>query len=84
MLFRSADVKLSDEGSKIRLADVDPDFHGPYKSEKDAQKHLDQQSASISDLQKKLYAERKHSLLIVLQGIDAAGKDGCFLRESAA
>ena len=63
-------------GSKIRLADVDPDFHGPYKSEKDAQKHLDQQSASISDLQKKLYAERKHSLLIVLQGIDAAGKDG--------
>ncbi|WP_278941588.1 polyphosphate kinase 2 family protein [Pseudomonas helleri] len=63
-------------GSKIRLADVDPDFHGSYKSEKDAQKHLDQQSASISDLQKKLYAERKHSLLIVLQGIDAAGKDG--------
>lgn len=30
----------------------------------------------LSDLQHLLYAEGKHSLLIVLQGLDAAGKDG--------
>ena len=30
----------------------------------------------IGDLQNKLYAEKKHSLLVVLQGMDASGKDG--------
>jgi len=30
----------------------------------------------ISELQKVLYAESKHSLLLILQGIDASGKDG--------
>ena len=30
----------------------------------------------IGDLQHKIYAEGKHSLLIVLQGMDASGKDG--------
>jgi PPK2 family polyphosphate:nucleotide phosphotransferase len=32
--------------------------------------------ARITHLQYMLYAEKKHALLIVLQGIDAAGKDG--------
>ena len=32
--------------------------------------------AQIKDLQKVLYAENKRSLLIVLQGVDASGKDG--------
>ena len=30
----------------------------------------------LEDLQERLYAEAKRGLLIVLQGIDAAGKDG--------
>ena len=30
----------------------------------------------IGELQNKLYAEKKNSLLIVLQGMDASGKDG--------
>jgi PPK2 family polyphosphate:nucleotide phosphotransferase len=30
----------------------------------------------IGDLQYKMYAEKKHSILIVLQGLDASGKDG--------
>ena len=29
----------------------------------------------IGDLQNMLYAERKHSLLVVLQGMDSSGKD---------
>ena len=32
--------------------------------------------ASLSSLQERLWAEAKHPVLIVLQGIDAAGKDG--------
>ncbi len=30
----------------------------------------------LDELQNLLYAENKHSVLIVLQGMDAAGKDG--------
>ena len=30
----------------------------------------------LDELQNRLYAERKHSLLVVLQGLDASGKDG--------
>ncbi|MDQ6757789.1 MAG: polyphosphate kinase, partial [Bacteroidota bacterium] len=30
----------------------------------------------LDDLQNLLYAENKHSLLIVIQGMDASGKDG--------
>jgi PPK2 family polyphosphate:nucleotide phosphotransferase len=63
-------------GSKILLSDRDPNYRGNYKSEKDVQKQLDEQSASITQLQRKLYADQQHSLLIILQGIDAAGKDG--------
>ena len=33
-------------------------------------------SARLADLQERLYAERKRRVLVVLQGIDAAGKDG--------
>lgn len=63
-------------GTHVQLSKVDADFHGDYKSEKEALKALNETEARITDLQKMMYGERKHSLLIVLQGIDAAGKDG--------
>jgi PPK2 family polyphosphate:nucleotide phosphotransferase len=62
-------------GSKVRLADVDPNAtHGFEKqgSAPELQKGL----ARLTDLQDRLWAEQKHPVLIVLQGIDAAGKDG--------
>jgi polyphosphate kinase 2 (PPK2 family) len=37
---------------------------------------LDRNRSRITALQRKLYADRRHSLLVVLQGIDGAGKDG--------
>lgn len=63
-------------GTRIRLADVNASFHGKHESEKEANKTIKENREHISELQKKLYGEKKHSLLIVLQGIDAAGKDG--------
>ncbi|MBA2381209.1 MAG: polyphosphate kinase 2 family protein [Chloroflexi bacterium] len=62
-------------GSRIRLADVDPnETHGRDKetAARTLQKGLDR----LTDLQDRLWAEQKHPVLIVLQGIDAAGKDG--------
>jgi PPK2 family polyphosphate:nucleotide phosphotransferase len=63
-------------GSRVKLADIDPGFHGKHLSEKDVMAELQSNLARITDLQRKLYASRDHSLLIVLQGIDGAGKDG--------
>lgn len=60
---------------KINLNDIDPaDTHG-YKKE-DVPDLLAKNVERLSVLQYLLYAEGKRSLLIVLQGIDAAGKDG--------
>lgn len=63
-------------GSTVKLHRIDPADHAHYASEEDAAKHLAHHRQRITDLQRTLYADRGHSLLIVLQGIDGAGKDG--------
>jgi len=63
-------------GEAVRLADTDPDDTGPYRNKEQAKEELDRQRDRIYDLQERLYAEQKQSLLIVLQAIDTGGKDG--------
>ncbi|BAF90086.1 polyphosphate kinase 2 family protein [Azorhizobium caulinodans] len=67
---------LAKPGAPFRLADCDAGFHNAFSSRSEAQPEIDAQLKRMGNLQEKLYAERRHSLLIVLQGIDAAGKDG--------
>jgi len=62
-------------GKKLRLADHDPDdSHGFTKELADRQ--LIKHRAKLDQLQELLYAGRQHALLIVLQAMDAGGKDG--------
>jgi PPK2 family polyphosphate:nucleotide phosphotransferase len=61
--------------SNPKLADIDPGFQA-IKNHETIREQLDKNEAKLGELQKLLYGEKKHSLLIVLQGIDAAGKDG--------
>ena len=62
-------------GTKVRLSKIDPsNTHGQQKAVAEA--HLTKNLDSLSVLQHRLYAESRRSLLIVLQGIDAGGKDG--------
>jgi PPK2 family polyphosphate:nucleotide phosphotransferase len=63
-------------GTRVRLKDVDAAFHGDYASADHAKDDLARNVARLAELQQKLYGEKKHALLVVLQGIDAAGKDG--------
>lgn len=63
-------------GEKVRLKKIDPGFHGTHETHADALEQLGRNLDRMAELQELLYAERKHGLLIVLQGIDAAGKDG--------
>jgi PPK2 family polyphosphate:nucleotide phosphotransferase len=63
-------------GSRLRLAEVDPDESEHYRRKKDVADALKQQRERIADLQARLYAEKRRSLLIVLQAMDTGGKDG--------
>jgi PPK2 family polyphosphate:nucleotide phosphotransferase len=63
-------------GSKVRLRDVDPDYHGHHESHEKASPDIQAHIQRMDQLQFLMYAEKKHSLLIVLQGLDAGGKDG--------
>src|SRR5581483_3240853 len=62
--------------TKIRLSGYDPDETGTLKSKTQAEAVLEKHREQLVDLQELMYAEDKHSLLVVLQGMDAAGKDG--------
>ena len=62
-------------GSRIKLDDVDAsNSHGAEKSA--AEEQLTKNLERLRVLQYLLYAEGRRSLLVVLQGIDAGGKDG--------
>jgi PPK2 family polyphosphate:nucleotide phosphotransferase len=62
-------------GSRIKLADLDPDdTHGVDKAA--AAGRLEKNLKRLAALQYMLYAESRRSLLVVLQGLDAGGKDG--------
>jgi PPK2 family polyphosphate:nucleotide phosphotransferase len=50
----------------------DPDAPGKKK----APKVLEEVNEHLADLQAKLYADGRHKVLIVLQGMDTSGKDG--------
>ncbi len=63
-------------GQRLKLKDVDPAYYGKHQDSDKAAAELQHYTQKIASLQYTLYAEHAHSLLIVLQGIDAAGKDG--------
>jgi PPK2 family polyphosphate:nucleotide phosphotransferase len=67
---------LVEPGEKIRLSKIDPRFTGQHESRKSAGTEMAHYVEDIDRLQYLLYADGNQSLLIVLQGLDAAGKDG--------
>lgn len=64
-------------GSRVRLDKWDANEHALFKGSKDdCLPHVDKLVDELETLQELLYAESKHKLLVVLQGMDTAGKDG--------
>jgi len=61
---------------KVRLADFDPGYCGGLDKEKTKLK-TEQHAQRIGELQELLYANSSHSVLLIFQGLDASGKDGC-------
>ena len=67
---------LVQPGRRVRLSEIDPGYRGRYQSGEAASPEIQSLVTKLDRLQYLMYAERKHSLLIVLQGLDACGKDG--------
>jgi PPK2 family polyphosphate:nucleotide phosphotransferase len=64
------------DGEKFRFKDHDPADTANLKSEERAGELLAKGVARMAELQDKLYAQDRWALLLIFQGMDAAGKDG--------
>jgi PPK2 family polyphosphate:nucleotide phosphotransferase len=74
--FRLKDVAVQ-PGSSISLKkDYDPAFTGNFGGKSDAIERLAHNRHRLAGLQETLYADNRYAVLVILQGMDAAGKDG--------
>ncbi len=62
---------------KVELTDFDPDDKSGWHGDKDSGlARTAELRLQLDELQEVLYAENKHKILVVLQAMDTAGKDG--------
>jgi PPK2 family polyphosphate:nucleotide phosphotransferase len=64
------------QDGRFRMVDVDPDSTPGLKKRKRAKKEMEAAHANLFNLQERLWAEHKRSVLVVLQAMDTGGKDG--------
>src|SRR5215813_8181775 len=62
--------------AKVRLEKIDPAYTGTHESHAKALPEIQAHIARMDTLQNLLYADGNQSLLVVLQALDAGGKDG--------
>lgn len=67
---------IVEPGAKVRLGKIDASYTGEHETHETAVKEAAKEVERTRRLQYLLYADAQQSLLIVLQGLDAAGKDG--------
>src|SRR5678809_999542 len=67
---------VAEPGRKFRLKGRDPAYTATYRDKDEAGERLKKGIERLRDLQDKLYAQDRWSLLLVFQAMDAAGKDG--------
>jgi PPK2 family polyphosphate:nucleotide phosphotransferase len=64
-------------GARVKLPkDFDPGFHGDYIKKSDAGEALARGVLQLAEYQDRLAAQSTYAVLVVLQALDAAGKDG--------
>ena len=63
-------------GEKVHLDKIDPSYTGKHESHEEAMPKIQENITRMDKLQYLLYADGDQSLLVVLQALDAAGKDG--------
>jgi PPK2 family polyphosphate:nucleotide phosphotransferase len=69
-------IFIAPPGTRIRLDDFDTAYTGDFNSPKKAKERLAEDIRKTSKLQNRLFAVSRHSVLVIFQAMDAAGKDG--------
>ncbi len=76
----SKNIRIKDfivkEGSKVKLKDFATGYEGKTLKKESASQLLDESRKALAKIQDMLYAHNRHSVLIIFQAMDAAGKDG--------
>ena len=67
---------LVEPGAKVRLSKIDASYTGEHETHEKALPEIQAHVERMDKLQYLLYADGNQSLLVVLQALDAAGKDG--------
>ncbi len=62
-------------GKTVRLSQYDPAYSGKYANEEATKDKLEKGIRKMAKLQDILYAQNTYGLLIIIQAMDAAGKD---------
>ncbi|MEM9839542.1 MAG: polyphosphate kinase 2 family protein, partial [Pseudomonadota bacterium] len=70
------DALIATPGAAFELAKRDSGDRSLFPDKKEARESLKDDAEAINELQDKLYANRDRALLVVLQGMDTAGKSG--------
>ena len=74
---RDGDRWIVKPGMSLSLADRDPrDTTGAPGGKRETKALLEELGTELAGLQERLYAESRQTLLVVLQAVDAGGKDG--------
>ena len=63
------------DGRRFRLSSIDPGDTRGIASKTKARERFDREIETLRELQEKLYAQDRWALLLIFQGMDAAGKD---------
>ena len=74
-LHKLAKAYRVDHGKRFRLKDFDPADTRTFQSKEDASAALQDGVARLIALQDRLYAQDRWAVLLLFQGMDAAGKD---------
>lgn len=70
------DVLRVPPGKKINLIkDYDPGFTGKWMKKEEAEETLTEGIQMLTEMQDKLWAQNQYAVLMILQALDAAGKD---------
>src|SRR5947207_1096001 len=74
-------ARMNTKRFRVRAGDRTPldreatDFTNGFDSKEDARTHLTERLERLETLQSKLYGQKRHALLVILQGMDTSGKD---------
>jgi PPK2 family polyphosphate:nucleotide phosphotransferase len=76
MATRFSKELLVRPGHKVKLSKWDPEDTLGWDKNHEMKESLEKAIERLDSFQYRLYAEKKHAVLLIFQGLDAAGKDG--------